>query len=217
MKHLSQTPEAPRRAPDIPHDLDLVVLRALAKEPAERYRTAASSIATSSSWRAATRSAPRRRPPRRWCSPVPARSTRRRDACAPAGRTTGGTYGGDERYRAYDAATVAAQLVAVGDRGGASSRAVGGWFLYDNVQKQISENKPVTVQQYTGIVESKAVDLIIATARAEGAALPEREHPSDRLRAVADRRTSLAKGGIVTIKVSTGKKTSTCPTSSASS
>ncbi len=42
MKHLSQTPEAPSaRRPDIPHDLDLVVLRALAKEPAERYRTAA--------------------------------------------------------------------------------------------------------------------------------------------------------------------------------
>jgi hypothetical protein len=28
--------------------------------------------------------------------------------------------------------------------------AVGGWFLYDNVQNQINENKPVTVQQYTG-------------------------------------------------------------------
>src|SRR6186997_1098278 len=42
MKHLSQTPEAPSaRRQDIPHDLDLVVLRALAKEPAERYRTAA--------------------------------------------------------------------------------------------------------------------------------------------------------------------------------
>ena len=42
MKHLSQTPEAPStRRPEIPHDLDLVVLRALAKEPAERYRSAA--------------------------------------------------------------------------------------------------------------------------------------------------------------------------------
>ena len=42
MKHLSQTPETPSALrTDIPHDLDLVVLRALAKEPAERYRTAA--------------------------------------------------------------------------------------------------------------------------------------------------------------------------------
>ena len=41
MKHLSQTPEAPSvKRPEIPHDLDLVVLRALAKEPADRYRSA---------------------------------------------------------------------------------------------------------------------------------------------------------------------------------
>ena len=40
--------------------------------------------------------------------------------------------------------------------------AVGGWFLYDNVQNQIEDNKPLAVQQYTGIVESKAVDLISA-------------------------------------------------------
>ena len=41
MKHLSQVPEPPSRLrPEVPHDLDLVVIRALAKEPAERYRSA---------------------------------------------------------------------------------------------------------------------------------------------------------------------------------
>ena len=41
MKHLSQVPPAPSSIrPEIPHDLDLVVIRALAKEPAERYRSA---------------------------------------------------------------------------------------------------------------------------------------------------------------------------------
>ena len=41
MKHLSQTPEPPssRRA-DVPHELDLVVMRALAKDPDDRYQTA---------------------------------------------------------------------------------------------------------------------------------------------------------------------------------
>src|SRR5436853_2011577 len=41
MKHLSQTPEPPsaKRA-DVPRDLDLIVLRALAKDPAERYQSA---------------------------------------------------------------------------------------------------------------------------------------------------------------------------------
>src|SRR5512133_3611017 len=42
MKHLSETPDPPSaQRPDIPNDLDLVVLRALAKEPADRYQSAA--------------------------------------------------------------------------------------------------------------------------------------------------------------------------------
>src|SRR6187397_1186512 len=41
MKHLSQTPEPPSvRRPDVPDDLDYVVLRALAKDPSERYHSA---------------------------------------------------------------------------------------------------------------------------------------------------------------------------------
>src|ERR671927_733432 len=41
MKHLSATPEPPsaKRA-EIPRDLDMVVLRALAKDPSERYQSA---------------------------------------------------------------------------------------------------------------------------------------------------------------------------------
>jgi serine/threonine-protein kinase len=42
MKHLSETPPAPSDLrPDVPTDLDLVVVRALAKEPADRYSSAA--------------------------------------------------------------------------------------------------------------------------------------------------------------------------------
>jgi beta-lactam-binding protein with PASTA domain/predicted Ser/Thr protein kinase len=41
MKHLSAHPEPPSaHRPDIPRDLDLVVLRALAKDPGERYQSA---------------------------------------------------------------------------------------------------------------------------------------------------------------------------------
>jgi beta-lactam-binding protein with PASTA domain/predicted Ser/Thr protein kinase len=41
MKHLSEVPKPPSELrPDVPHDLDLVVLRALAKDPADRYQTA---------------------------------------------------------------------------------------------------------------------------------------------------------------------------------
>ena len=42
MKHLAETPPAPSDLrPDVPTDLDLVVVRALAKEPADRYQSAA--------------------------------------------------------------------------------------------------------------------------------------------------------------------------------
>src|SRR5437588_12054618 len=41
MKHLSKVPEPPSHLrPEVPRDLDFVVMRALAKSPAERYQTA---------------------------------------------------------------------------------------------------------------------------------------------------------------------------------
>src|SRR6187401_2999804 len=41
MKHLSEVPAPPSELrPEVPHDLDSVVLRALAKEPGERYQSA---------------------------------------------------------------------------------------------------------------------------------------------------------------------------------
>ena len=41
MKHLSAVPEPPStRRPDVPRDLDLIVMRALAKDPADRYQSA---------------------------------------------------------------------------------------------------------------------------------------------------------------------------------
>ena len=147
MKHLSQTPEAPSaRRPEIPHDLDLVVLRALAKEPADRYRTAAeldrdlelvargepvgAETATAATMvlagagaldaTAATRVARR--------SAGARRHLRRRRALPRLRRT----------------AVAAAKHLAVAARVGAVlAVAVGGWFLYDNVQNQIENNKPL--------------------------------------------------------------------------
>ena len=106
--------------PEIPRDLDLVVLRALAKEPADRYRTAkemdrdlelvgrGESVGPrDGGGRDDGASRARRRPRRRW----------RRRARPPG-------YGGDERYRAYDGRGPArSRVVAVAARARRRDRA----------------------------------------------------------------------------------------------
>ena len=103
MKHLSATPEPPSaRRPEIPHDLDLVVLRALAKEPADRYRSAGEldrdlelvargeAVGTETETAATMVLA--------GAGAIDATAATR--VAAPP--STGGTYDGDERYRAYE-------------------------------------------------------------------------------------------------------------------
>jgi len=217
MKHLSQTPDAPsERRHDIPHDLDLVVLRALAKEPAERYRTAAE---LDRDLELVARGDPVGKDTATAATMVLAGSGALDQTTATRAATvatsTGGTYGGDERYRAYDAPVGRRRnwwpwLIGLGVL---VALVAGGWLLYDNVQNQIDSNKPIVVQQYTGILESKAVDLINQDGfEPKVRRLPNGEQP---VGIVYDQSptegTSLAKGGIVTILVSTGKKKVTVP------
>jgi beta-lactam-binding protein with PASTA domain len=217
MKHLSQTPDAPStRRPDIPHDLDLVVLRALAKEPADRYRTAAE---LDRDLELVARGDPVGTETEAAATMVLAGAgamdaTAATRVAAPLAGSTGGTYGGEERYRAYDGPVRRRSawpwvlgLLAV------AAVAVGGWFLYDNVQKQIDDSKPLVVQQYTGIVESRAVDLILGDGFEPKV---RRVANSDQPAGIVYEQspvegTGLAKGGIVTILVSTGKKSVDVP------
>ena len=159
MKHISQTPEAPSvKRPEIPHDLDLVVLRALAKEPADRYRSAQEMdrdlelVARGESVARETEEA---------ATVVLAGATAITEIGGPAKRSTGG-YGGDERYRAYDGPVSRGRgiwpwLLIVG---AVIALGVTGWFLYDRVQEQIDSNAPVSVNDYRGIQESLAVENI---------------------------------------------------------
>jgi serine/threonine-protein kinase len=209
MKHLSQVPPAPSSIrSEIPHDLDLVVLRALAKEPADRYRSAkemdrdlelvgrgdavgpeteeAATMVLRGESTAETSVQPR-----------------------PAG------YGGDERYRAYEGQVKTGRawwpwLVAAA---AAIALGIGGWLLYDNIRDQIDANEPVAVNLYTGILEKKAVALIDADGFAHNVRrLPNADvQPGYVYQQDPEEGTKQPRGSIVTILVSSGKPKVTVP------
>src|SRR5262245_48919708 len=173
MKHLSQIPEAPSTLrPEIPRDLDLVVLRALAKEPADRYRSAKEMdrdlelVGRGEAVGTETEEA---------ATMVLRGETTAATAVAAGARPAG--YGGDERYRSYDGEVRSGRawwpwLLALG---AAIAIGIGGWLLYDNVQDEINANEPIAVDNYSGILESTAVDVLIHA----GIAPPVRRPPSD--------------------------------------
>jgi serine/threonine-protein kinase len=210
MKHLSQVPSAPSETRvEIPRDLDLVVLRALAKEPADRYRSAkemdrdlelvgrgdavgpeteeAATMVLRGESTAATQLQPAR----------------------PVG------YGGDERYRSYEGAVRTGRswwpwLLALG---AAIALGIGGWLFYDSIQDEIDANEPVAVDNYTGIVERNAVALIDGDGfEANVRRLPNSDvQPGYVYEQDPDPGTRQPKGSIVTILVSSGKPKVTVP------
>jgi beta-lactam-binding protein with PASTA domain len=209
MKHLSQVPPAPSSIrSEVPHDLDLVVLRALAKEPADRYRSAkemdrdlelvgrgdavgpeteeAATMVLRGESTAETSVQPR-----------------------PAG------YGGDERYRAYEGQVKTGRawwpwLVAAA---AAIALGIGGWLLYDNIRDQIDANEPVAVNIYTGILEKKAVALIDGDGFEHNVRrLPNADvQPGYVYQQDPEPGTKQPRGSIVTILVSSGKPKVTVP------
>src|SRR2546425_1824684 len=155
MKHLSSSPEAPstKRA-EIPRDLDLVVLRALAKDPADRYQSAeemdadlarvARGVAVSPATEEAATAIISRPPPTAVTEIKP--RTRETVPYAPPAAY----YDYDEpRRRALWPWFVALLFVA--------AAILGGYFLYDQIQNQLSGSKTVAVGNYGGIREIDAV------------------------------------------------------------
>ncbi|MGB8349500.1 MAG: Stk1 family PASTA domain-containing Ser/Thr kinase [Gaiella sp.] len=209
MKHLSQVPPAPSSIrSEVPHDLDLVVLRALAKEPADRYRSAKEMDRD-------------------------LELVGRGDAVGPEteeaatmvlrGESTAETsvqprpaaYGGDERYRAYEGQVKTGRawwpwLVAAA---AAIALGIGGWLLYDNIRDQIDANEPVAVNLYTGILEKKAVALIDADGFEDNVRrLPNADvQPGYVYQQDPEQGTKQPRGSIVTILVSSGKPKVTVP------
>ncbi|MDQ3065610.1 MAG: Stk1 family PASTA domain-containing Ser/Thr kinase [Actinomycetota bacterium] len=208
MKHLSQAPAPPSaRRPEVPRDLDFVVLRALAKDSADRYHSAeemdsdleriARGIGVSAETAEAATTVLSR-------GQVGEAATTIRPPAA-AGQTTytpGRYYEYDEppRRRAIWPWLLALLLVALA--------LVGGWFAYQQLQDQLSETKPVAVPDVEGIAERLAVGQIrnaglreLVERRddadvKEGIVITQDPQPGDRMQ----------RGNFVTIVVSTGKK-----------
>jgi serine/threonine-protein kinase len=212
MKHLSAVPEAPslRRA-EIPRDLDMVVMRALAKDPADRYQSAeemdadlgrVSSGAAISPATEEAATAIISRPP-----PTPTAVTQLARSIEPV------PYAPPAAYYDYDEPPRRAiwpwllALLFVG------AAVVGGYFLYNQIQDQLSGAKSVRVERYVGLREILAVQKIRALGlvpnviRQPNPDVPEtyvfRQSP------VPGAKTN--KGNDVTIYTSTGPPKTTVP------
>jgi beta-lactam-binding protein with PASTA domain/predicted Ser/Thr protein kinase len=166
MKHLSEVPKPPSELrPDVPHDLDLVVLRALAKDPSERYATAeemdadlervlnglpvgsetadaATAVLSGSGVIAAAPTSVITRP----TQIAPARPA------PPGGTPPAGYYGyeGPPRRRRPIWPWVLAVLLL-------AAAGAAAWFAYTKIQDQLKSSELVTVPNVAGLRESRAV------------------------------------------------------------
>ena len=222
MKHLSQTPEPPSaRRPDVPRELDMVVMRALAKDPEDRYQSADEMEADLDRVARGAGVAPRTEETATQImrSPIagPLAATAATNIIPPR-RAGGGAatpplppsvyYDLDEPvHRRPVWPWIAALLFVIG-------AAIGGWFLYHQISNKLSSSTPVAVGNYLNETEPLATQNI----RADGL------HP------VVKTQSSLTtpngfvfkqdpqagshqpKGNDVTIWVSTGKPKVALPT-----
>ena len=156
MKHLSRVPEPPssRRA-EVPRDLDLIVMRALAKDPSERYHSAeemdadlkrvAKGVAISPATEEAATAIISRPPP----APTAVTEARTGVREVPPFAPPPAYYDYEEpRRRAFWPWLIALVFVL--------GAIVGGYFLYDQIQQQLSGSKTVAVESYVGIREIDA-------------------------------------------------------------
>jgi serine/threonine-protein kinase len=212
MKHLSQIPEPPSKLrPEVPHDLDAVVMRALSKEPDQRYGSTeemdadlarvARGVAVApetedamtqvlSGVGATTAQTMITRP--RAVAPPPA---------PPSYRSPGPYYDYEEppRGRSIWPWLLALGLVLAG--------AIGGWFLYTKIQQQIDTNRPVSVPDVRLMQKDLAV-LKIQQAKLKPIVVKAADDNVPSGQVIDENPGSGAKvgrGSTVTLKVSTGK------------
>ncbi len=209
MKHLSQTPApASSHRPEIPRDLDYVITRALAKEPADRYHSAeemdadleriARGIGVSAETAEAATSVLSRP------DLTEGATTIRPPGAATAASTTytpGRYYEYDDTRSRRSVGPWLAGLLLF------ALILVGGFFAYSRIQDQLSSTAQVTVPDVVGLKEQLAV----ANIKAKGLeANIRRESDSEVAQGTVvsqdpEPPVKIEKGNFVTIVVSTGK------------
>ena len=213
MKHLSQVPEPPSKLrPEVPHDLDAVVMRALAKDPDQRYDSAEEMDADLA--RVARGVAVSRETEEAMTQVLVGRRRRDRadDGAAPAAAVTPppappayrppGYYDYEEPpgRRSIWPWLLALGLILAG--------AAGGYFLYTKIQDQLNKNKPVAVPDVMLLARSLAVQKI-----QEAGLNPRRDHGAERHASPTGQvsgqnpggGSKVGKGSTVTLTVSSGK------------
>ena len=210
MKHLSAKPEPPSaKRSDIPRDLDMIVLRALAKDPAERYQSAEEMDADLARVQGGAAVSP--------ATEEAATAIISRPVIAPPTAVTqlrqtipyappAAYYDYEEpRRRAYWPWFLALLFVA--------GAIVGGYFLYNQIQEQLSGAKSVRVENYRGLREINAVQKI----RGIGLVANVIRQPSETVaetyvfRQDPQPGAKTNKGNQVTVYVSSGKPQVTVP------
>ena len=212
MKHLSQTPEPPSaHRPEIPRDLDYVVLRALAKDPSERYHSAdemdsdleriGRGIGVSAETAEAATSVLSR-------TEVTDALTTVRPATAPTAYTPGRYYEYDESRRRRSVWPWLLALLVL------ALAVVGGVFAYQELQDQLDATEAVTVPDVDGLQESLAVQAIVdAGLEPNVRRLPNSDVPRGIVASQDPETPQRADPGtFVTIVVSSGKRKVRVPT-----
>jgi len=221
MKHLSRTPEPPSTIrPDVSRELDMVVMRSLAKDPDDRYQNAEEMAADLDRVARGVGVAPETeetatqimRSP--MSGPLAATAAtmitppRRAGGAASPPLPPSVYYDLDEPiHRRPVWPWIAALLFVIG-------AGIGGWFLYHQISNKLSSSTPIAVSNYVNETEQLATQNI----QADGFHPVVKHHPS--LTAPnnfvyqqdppAGHRQS--KGNDVTILVSTGKPKVAVPT-----
>jgi serine/threonine-protein kinase len=209
MKHLSQVPEPPSALrPEVPHDLDAVVMRALAKDPDHRYGSAEemdadlARVARGVSVSRETEEAMTQVLAGAGITSAQTMVSRPRAGAAPpappAYRSPTPYYDYEEppRGRSIWPWLLALGLIVAG--------AAGGWFLYMKIQDQLNTNRPVAVPDVTLLAQDLA-KLKIEQAGLTPRILKAANDTVPRGQVSDQDPGGGAKGSTVTLTVSTGK------------